>query len=397
MSRKKYKQKNKKLTLILMIMFLILNTGCWDRRELDNRAIVSGMALDSTKKGREVLVSAQIIDPSKAKGPQSDGGGGGGKPFIMVDSQAATVFDAIRNMTHSSSRKLFFPNSQVIIYGEDLARDGIKDYFDMFTRDYEIRETNWILVSEGKAADVLSTQTEISSISGFYIADLINERGSSSQAVAVNTAELSRMIQSKSTAPVTSYIRTKKQGNKTRFFLTGTAVFNHDLKMTGKLNEEETRGLLWVLGKVESGIIVVESPRGEGNYSLEILKSSGQIVPDFKDGKPVITVKIKADSNLGESSRPEDLMKPGPWKTMEKLQNNIIRQEVNMALRKAQELNADVFGFGEAFHKKYPRQWREMEALWDEIFPSLEVRVVVESTVRRPGLTISNVFTAKGD
>ena len=169
------------------------------------------------------------------------------------------------------------------------------------------------------------------------------------------------------------------------------------MKMVGRLDDCESRGLLWVLGEIKSGIIVVENPNVKCSYSLEILGAKSKIIPEFRDGKPTITVRIEEDSNLGETSCPEDLTKPEVWKLMTSLQNDAIRREVVIALRKARELKADIFGFGEAFHKKYPRMWKEMEPNWQAIFPSLEVDIVVESKVRRPGVIISNVFAEKGD
>ena len=65
------------------------------------------------------------------------------------------------------------------------------------------------------------------------------------------------------------------------------------------------------------------------------------------------------------------------------------------ALNKAQELNADVFGFGEALHRKYPKQWKELEKDWDEIFPELEVEIVVETQVSRSGISIKPIIPAK--
>lgn len=145
------------------------------------------------------------------------------------------------------------------------------------------------------------------------------------------------------------------------------------------------------------GIIVVKNPHGMGNYSLEVLEAKSKIIPEFRDGKPTITVRIKENSNLGETSCPEDLTKPGVWELMESLQNEAIRQEIVIALKKAQELKADIFGFGEAFNKKHPRQWGEMESDWQEIFPSLQIEIIVESAVKKPGIILSNVYTKKGD
>lgn len=381
--------------LFILVLQLLFTTGCWDRVDLNKRAIVVGLGIDSSPQEGKILVSAQIIDPTNVKTPQTSGGGGA-EPFWITTSEGTSVFEAIRAMTHISSRKLFLPHNQVVIFGEELAEQGLKDHLDMLMRDYEFRETNWILVSGGKAQDILATKTRISSIPAFFIRDLITERIHNSQVAAINIKDLARRITSKSTAPIASGIHVEDKEGEKMLKLGFTAVFDHELKMVGRLDDRESRGLLWVLGEVESGIIVAKHPDG-GNYSLEILEAKSKIIPDFRDGKPIITVRVEEGSNLGETSRPEDLNKPEVWKLMASLQNEAIREEIVAALEKARELKADVFGFGEAFHQKHPKLWKEMESNWQEIFPVLEVNIVVESLVRRPGVISSNVYTERGD
>jgi spore germination protein KC len=391
-----FKHRYKIATLLVLILQLLFATGCWDLLELNKRAIVVGLGFDSSPHEDKILISAQIVVPSNVKTPQT-AGGGDGQPYWIATNESTTVFEGMRAMTHVSSRKLFFPHNQIIIFGEDLAKKGIKDYLDLLMRDYEFRETNWIIVSEGKAQDILDTKTRVNNISAFFIRDLITERKFSSQAMAINIKDLARKITSKSTAPIASYIYLENTGQEKRLNLSRTAVFDNNMNMVGTLNNYESRGLLWVLGEVKSGIIVVESPNGKGNYSLEILKVKSKIIPEFKDGKPTITVRVKESSNLGETSCLEDLTKPEAWELMDSLQNEAIHQEISIALDKAQELKADIFGFGEAFHKKYPRLWNEMEPNWQEIFSSLEVNIIVESKVGNPGVIIKKVFSEKGD
>ena len=391
-----FKHRYKITSLLVLILQLLFATGCWDLLELNKRAIVVGLGFDSSPNEDKILISVQIIDPSNIKTPQT-AGGGDGQPYWIATNESTTVFEGMRAMTHVSSRKLFFPHNQIIIFGEDLAKKGIKDYLDLLMRDYEFRETNWIIVSEGKAQDILDTKTRVNNISAFFIRDLITERKFSSQAMAINIKDLARKITSKSTAPIASYIYLENTGQEKRLNLSRTAVFDNNMNMVGTLNNYESRGLLWVLGEVKSGIIVVESPNGKGNYSLEILKVKSKIIPEFKDGKPTITVRVKESSNLGETSCLEDLTKPEAWELMDSLQNEAIHQEISIALDKAQELKADIFGFGEAFHKKYPRLWNEMEPNWQEIFSSLEVNIIVESKVGNPGVIIKKVFSEKGD
>jgi spore germination protein KC len=49
------------------------------------------------------------------------------------------------------------------------------------------------------------------------------------------------------------------------------------------------------------------------------------------------------------------------------------------------KMKTDVLGFGEAFHRAYPKEWNENKDRWVELFPNVEVHFEIEARVRRPG------------
>lgn len=138
---------------ILICIFMILSTtGCWNRRELDTLGIVMGIGIDKTKEPGKVQLTAQIVKPGEIKAPKKEGGGSGSdKAYWNIKSTGDTVFSAVRGFTHESSRKLFFPHNQVMIFSRDIAEEGVQKYVDFFVRDPEIRFTVWVLVSKGTA------------------------------------------------------------------------------------------------------------------------------------------------------------------------------------------------------------------------------------------------------
>jgi len=187
---------------------------------------------------------------------------------------------------------------------------------------------------------------------------------------------------SKTTEPVLPIIEVNKEKHPE---LTGTAVFKND-KMVGELTKEETRGLLWVLGKVQSGIIKVNCPDSQKKISLEITDASSKIIPEIKDNKLQVKVIIKEEANLGEQACYKDLTQPKNWQSLENRQAQLIRQEILAAFAKAQKFNSDFFGFGNAFHKKYPDLWKDIEDKWDQYFPSIELIVDVKAELRAAGM-----------
>ncbi|MBZ4653418.1 MAG: germination protein Ger(X)C family [Peptococcaceae bacterium] len=382
------------LRILAISLIILLTAGCWNRRELDTLAIVSGTGIDKPEEPGKVQITVQIIKPGEMKAPQAGGGGEGGsggqKPYWTVTATGDTVFDTIREMAHKSNRKLFFPHNEIIILGEDAAEEGVQKYLDFFARDHEPRWLAWVLVGKNTASEVLETKAELEKVPAISISKLIEARGATSEASAVTLHEFLTRLMSKTTAPVASLIEVSGQGKEKTALLTGTAVFKKD-KLAGYLNKTETRGLLWVLNEIKSGIIDVECPGGKGKVSLEIIRARSKIIPEIKDNTLHLAVEIDEEGNLGSQMCSDDLTSESAWKTLEKNQAAVIHNEVMAALKKARELNTDIFGFGEAVHKKYPKLWKDIEDKWDEFFPNLEVAVIVDAKLRRSGLITKTV------
>lgn len=381
--------KTRQTCFFLFLLFsIIVVTGCWDRRELDSLGIVLGTGIDKGKEDpTQVQITVQIVKPGEIKGPSGGGNGGGGKgkPYLNVMNSGEAVFDTIREFTHIVNRRLYFSHNQILIIGQEAAEAGVGKYLDLFFRDPEPRLNTWVIVARGKADEALETKAELEQVPALNIAQLIEARTATSEASAVDLHDFMTCLMSKTTAPIASLLEVEGEGEEKIARLMGTAVFKKD-QMVGSLDKTETRGLLWVLGEVKRGIVITPCPGGKGTASLEITRARSKVVPEIKKGTLEITVKIKEEGNLGGQMCGQDLTLPETWTALEKSKAEVIRQEIKAVLKKAQSLNADIFGFGEAVHRKYPALWKEWETQWDDIFPNLAVKVSVEVKLRQTGM-----------
>ncbi|MFH5184397.1 hypothetical protein ACHHV8_18095 [Paenibacillus sp. TAB 01] len=125
------KLRSKKISVLLMFSFVLpLLTGCWDRLEIEERAVVLGVGIDKAEqalpkpseaishpadkklnitKAGLIKVSAQIAVPGRIPlGPGEGGGGGGGQKTIwVVEATGYTVADAFNVLQQRVSRPLF--------------------------------------------------------------------------------------------------------------------------------------------------------------------------------------------------------------------------------------------------------------------------------------------------
>ncbi|NLH00872.1 MAG: Ger(x)C family spore germination protein [Clostridiales bacterium] len=374
----------KRLFKTFVCCLLIIGlSGCWNSRELDKLGIVMGAGIDKADEPGKIRFIAQTVRPGAI---QSAGKGAGGeeKAFWNVEETGNTVFSAIRDTTGKSSRKLYFPHCQVLVFGSSIAEEGILPYLDFFLRDHENRLNVWIAIAENKAGEVLDVEPKFEKIPANNIAKVIEGQGHySPRAVPVRLRDFKARSLSKTTAPIAPIIGISGKDDKKETEIKGTAVFK-DGRMIGKLDAKESKGLLWALGELKGGIIEVKSE--EGNYAaFEIIRVKSGFKTEVKDGKVKINVSVLEEGNLGEQAGPENLTKPAAVDFLEKQKAQAIKDEIMSAVKKAKELNADIFGFGDAVQREHPKEWENMEKDWYKIFTTIEVNVEVRTKVRLVG------------
>jgi spore germination protein KC len=384
------------LLYILCVFLFIMLTGCWNRRELNTLAIVQALGIDRTENG-QISITAEILRPGEVKGAS----GTGGEAVWVVTSTGETVFDAIRNASLKTTRKLYFPHNKVIIIGEETARAGVKPLLDFLGRDPEIRRRSYIFIARGKAKPILQGVHEQENIPSHAIEGSVQGTKASSKIPKRILKDFLETIDSRTSSSVVPGILLleKSEGGQSIkvVALDQTAIFKKD-KLIGWFDGRETRGLLWILNEVKSGIIIVKSPKEENkNVSLEIIQTTSKIKPEIKDEKLTITVEIKEEGNLAEQMSEVNLTQPEYFHELEIRQAAVIKEEVNAALTKAQAWGVDIFKFGEEFHRKFPQEWSALEQNWEEEFKELEVNVEVVAQLRRVGITTTPPQTEESE
>ena len=330
----------------------------------------------------EVTITYQSIIPSQIKGSSISGGGGeqkggGALQAIQLDhSTGSSPFDALNRYTQHGSRIPFYQHAQVFVFGKDGAQQGIYRFLDIIARNPVNRPDQLMVVSEKKASDILEIRDGMENIQANGMAAEIKLSAQFSKYPAVTTLEFANRVMSKTTAPIAPIVgifeEIGPEGEKIqKIHINGTAVFKGD-KMIGELNERESSGLLWAINKIKKGFVMIPEA------SLEIVRAKSKIVPELQGDKIEITIEIDEEANLLEYKDHQDVT-PEILQVLEKGQAKEIESQVMEAVEKSFSLNADVFGFGDAVHRKYKNEWKDLKQRWDEIYPRIEVVVKVKT------------------
>lgn len=396
-----YKRYFNKKAGLLFFFCLLCGAGCWDAKELANLSLVSAVGIDlDEKQPGTVIVTIQIIKPGEMKSAsaEDDSGKGGGsssaiekqQAYLMVSSSGKTVSEAFLNFINQVNRVLYLSHNLIVVFSGQAAKKGISPFLDFFIRARQTRETVWILVADGKASDVIETSIGQEKIPAFAINGLISNWKLNSQADGVTQHDFMVRLLGKGAAPYAPFIQVINNSGEKKLSLGGTAIFKED-KFIGRYDKSETRGMLWVVNKVNKGLISIK-PANQGSIDFEIIKAKSKMKPEIKEGKIRVKLEIDIECGLTNEMKSLNLLKQQTVRSLEFLVCQAVKDEVKAALNKAFRLGSDVFGFGEAIHRKFPKEWKKIKPVWNRKFSTVEVNITCETRLKSSGVISKSVY-----
>lgn len=389
-----------KYTLALILFLsMFITSGCMDRVELNDLAIELGWAMDKTPNG-QYLVSTQFTIPSKLGG-DAKSGGSGENGYFVESGTGKTILEATQDMQTKLSRRVFRGQRRAIFIGEDLARSGIRDVLDTYTRDPDVRLRAEVFVVKGaKAQDALKLSypyERVPALASVKIDKVIGGAGDSSLRnflIASSTEGSSPImpaIEIDSTDSSESEQGQGKEGeqNSANARIYGTAIFaGKALKLVGFLSKEEAAERFWVMGELPHYTLTGRVPEGKGMVSIQSTHLGGHIVPVIQNNQIHFYVTLTGKGDITENTTPMDLTKTENLKIVEKDLEESEQKHILQTIKNVQEqYRTDIFGFGETIHRRDPRQWTSLKKRWIETFPKTKVSVRVKLTIRRVGIT----------
>lgn len=374
--------------LAVVLPALLLLAGCWDRLELNERALWLGTALDAAEEGK-IQVSGQIVVPLKIQTPAAGTGGGGtGEPFIVVTQTGENIGDILQDIQAKLPREVFFGQRRVIIVGEELAKNGLRGILDNTTRLSEAPFRTDLFVVKGKTAhELIKLRGSLEAIPVFSALKKHERSGGRGETTFLDFLIAANRSGIAPTVPTGELVTDDDMKPKTFFQLSGVAVFDDELKLAGYMNLDEDRDLLWILNKLHK--ITLATVLKDGDASAQFLNLSSKVKPSRRrDGTWHFDITLRGDGNLIENNSSLDA---GNKKELQKIERELEKaaaKHMEQTIRKAQEqIGLDMFGFGVIVHQKYPREWPKLKDHWNEEFKRATFRVEADFDLERPGLS----------
>ena len=318
--------------MIIFILSSLLTSCNTDSKEIDDQVYSLIIGCD---KAVDNKIRLTVQFPTYKGGPAGGGSNSGGSESdkengvvgntIVETVEAASILEALDLMNTFTPRKISLLHAKAIVFSEDIAREGIKDFLQPIARFREVRRIMQFIVCRGTAQDFIKeNRTTIgdsvakamelaaaqsnktgyfprAAFQDFYTA-VISPYGQPFAVYAgINDHNHLKPLDKVGTSPLRPQYKIlpgdiPRQGSR-RLEMFGTAIFNGD-KMVGTLTSYETRYLLMVTGNFKKGIMTIEDKNSpQDAIPLDIrLGRKTKITSHFEKSTPVINVKIEIEA-----------------------------------------------------------------------------------------------------
>jgi spore germination protein KC len=347
-------------------------SGCWDKKELNEVAVVIGVGIDKTTDEQEYKVTAQVIKPASG----DEKAGGSELPTWSLSAKGNTIMGAIRNLNELSPRRLYWAHLQIIIFGDELAREGVAPVITWFERDRDSRAGSFLVVTQGSAEDLLNKKIELGNVPAKAMAEMLD--GSSSRQINASEVKLRdfmTLLATPGVDPVLDVINPKEiRGKVETYELKGVAIFKKD-KLKGYVTGPESTGTEIINNKHNFSIMEGNCP-GDNNgfFTYQITDFTSKVKP-------------RLEGNLTDQSCKVDLLEQRYLTEVEKEITRKIKESIEKEFNIAKEMESDIYGIGRDLRRFYPSYWKKQNDSYTYL-DQVEFDIQVESNVRRSGLII---------
>lgn len=377
---------------VLLLAAAVVLAGCWDRREIEERATVLAAGVDPCRpeEGCRYRWTRQFAIPGRIPLGPSVGGGAAadpGKAVAVITTAGRTPLETAENVSGRLHRAPFFGHTRVVVIGSELARRiGVAEVLDYLQRQPDTRQQLRIAVSRGPAAGVVGATPPFEPAPGLYLDALLEDAFRTGRLGNHTLSDFLIRLSNRGEDPVAPYIDVEEGSYR----LIGLAVFRDD-RMAGVLGEQEMETFQHLRGMRRGAYHVrVTLPGGDAARWVEVAFSSRmvRVIPTVDPGGIRFRVLLDLEGyvpNAGVGVRMDD---PAEVRAAEAAAAAEIERRSRALIHRLQhELRADPLGFGEWVRALLPGTWAEVRD-WRAVWPRTRVDVKAQVFIRRFGMAL---------
>jgi Ger(x)C family germination protein len=393
--------KKRRCEIFTIIILLIpLLSGCWDQRQVDQRAYVYAIGMDMAEDENKFTITYLIVNPeygSQISGSTTE------SPQELITFETSDLITSKNIANAVIAKEITYDLLRVFIVSEKLAKDKrfIRWMYDS-TKDREIRRDSYFVVTKENVSTFLkNNKPKLETRLDQYF-ELILNRGIENGTIpdmdlhrffriTEADADLAMGIYGTTKASegdpgvedqiLAGEMKFKGDTNPTQFL--GSALFKEG-QMIGKLTAEETRLTILLNDTLEMSDVLTTYPDPfDENFRIAarlVKKQKNKVKMKWKNGTGEINVtipliiEILSDHSMVNYGRNAD--KRSALK--KQIEENLSGKLAEFVKRTQEEFKGEPFGWSLLARRKFQTIPEYEKFDWMKSYPSMKVSVKVD-------------------
>jgi spore germination protein KC len=409
-------------TVLIILSILLMITGCYDKREIDELAYPLALGLDIGE-ADNLRLTLQLAAPlaiGGGGGGGDSGGGGQSETSSIITVDTPSLYSGLNLINNIISKEINLSHAKTIILSRKLAERGITKYFHAIVRGREFRPDVFVVISNCPAEEYLknvkptlesnpSKYYELllgKKFTSFYPSTRLNDFYFSNESDYIQpVAILSDLGKFKSVDELksTTFGYSSAKGHEGRYEagnipivakqqneVMGMAVFKGG-KMVGMANGAESVCYHLIKGDYKYSYWTIPDPEEKDKIIvLNIMQRGKPVIKTDIKNKPFVTVTLDLEGDFTAIQSGKDY--ESNTGIIEQATEQMIKDEIMAFLKRTtNEFNSDICGFGRYAKGKF-LTWDSWEQYnWFEKYRNTSFNVLVDLRIRRSGLIIRSV------
>lgn len=377
----KKKMKYTKRFLFITTVCLIL-TACAETKILERISLVTLIGYDKEEEKLSTTAVVRQISPDFEN-------------KVEIHSEIAETSKGARfKINLDAAKKVEAGQVRVVLFGDDLAKEGIEEEIHTLSINPEIATSVYLGIVEGKSKTLLESNFKNITDIGQHVYNLIDHNIQQQQMISSTLHEIERDVHS----PIRDFAipTLKKEGEY--IDINGIALFKEG-KLVGKLPTADVFYIMLLRKNIRDGTLQLVLPGDLVNSSKNPPENTPEELPIAVDAinskrklkvtdheKNEIDLNITLDCRLLEIHSSLSLEDKETTEKIEKAMNKKMEAEIKRIIKYSQEVNSDIFGFGEHFSAHVRGSKLNTEEKWHNLYPKMKVNVKVDTEIIRNGV-----------
>ncbi len=349
----------------MLLLSMILSSGCWDSIDINDRNIVTAVVVDKTDYGYAFY--AEIPDIT---GTGSESANQKKKP-VIVKSEGRTYSEAREDLDRKMDKPVFLGAVQTVILTERLARYDIEEYMLRLRQLTDYRKTVHVVVTTEDPTTLLTGTTEHAESIGFAVDQTLSSLVDTGQLHLVSLMDVLQRLSSS----YKQYILPTIDSIDQEPCYTGYSVFSGGMK-TGFIPAAECKSIEYM--QTNNAVALYTVPYGETRATMEVRLAKKKIVPRYVDNKAIfdVTLGFKATLQYPEQAK---AVSDDEMAVLQATLQTMLEQEFAEMFRKSQtEYKFDCFRLWSPFRIAYPEEAKQINWSIDYQKASLNLSISVK-------------------